>query len=105
MTLLKATRDGTSYRWVCMWIRTERELSVAEQLAGEKPLTQFGRAMKQLGVKIELAYSPQAKGRVERRNGLLQDRLVKELRLAGISDLVRANRFLEEDFLPEINQR
>lgn len=85
--------------------RTERELSVAEQLAGEKPLTQFGRAMKQLGVKIELAYSPQAKGRVERRNGLLQDRLVKELRLAGISDLVRANRFLEEDFLPEINQR
>src|SRR6266436_3362481 len=67
--------------------RTERELSVAEQLAGEKPLTQFGRAMKQLGVKIELAYSPQAKGRVERRNGLFQDRLVKEMRLAGINDL------------------
>ena len=85
--------------------RTERELSVAEQLAGEKPLTQFGRAMKQLGVKIELASSPQAKGRVERRNGLLQDRLVKELRLAGISDLVRANQFLEQEFLPEINRR
>ena len=85
--------------------RTERELSVAEQLAGEKPLTQFGRAMKQLGVKIELAYSPQAKGRVERRNGLLQDRLVKELRLAGISELETANRFLEATFLPEINRR
>ena len=85
--------------------RTERELSVAEQVAGEQPLTQFGRAMKQLGVKIVLASSPQAKGRVERRNGLLQDRLVKELRLAGISDLEAANRFLEAEFLPELNRR
>jgi len=85
--------------------RTERELSVAEQLAGEQPLTQFGRAMKQLGVKIELAYSPQAKGRVERRNGLFQDRLVKEMRLAGINDLEHGNRFLEEAFLPELNRR
>jgi transposase len=85
--------------------RTEREPTVAEQLAAEQPLTQFGRAMKQLGVKIELAYSPQAKGRVERRNGLLQDRLVKELRLAGISELEAANRFLEEKFLPELNRR
>ncbi len=85
--------------------RTEREPSVAEQLAREQPLTQFGRAMKRLGVKIELAYSPQAKGRVERRNGLLQDRLVKELRLAGISDLKKANRFLETEFLPELNRR
>mgnify|MGYP001593758352 CR=1 FL=1 len=85
--------------------RTERELSVAEQLAGEPPLTQFGRAMKPLGVKIVLASSPQAKGRVERRNGLLQDRLVKELRLAGIDDLEAANRFWEAEFLPEINRR
>lgn len=85
--------------------RTEREPTVAEQLAGQEPLTQFGRAMKQLGVGIELAYSPQAKGRVERRNALLQDRLVKELRLAGISDLETANRFLEEKFLPELNRR
>jgi len=85
--------------------RTERQPTVAEQLAGEEPLTQFGRAMKGLGVAIELAYSPQAKGRVERRNGLLQDRLVKELRLAGISDLEEANHFLEEKFLPELNRR
>ena len=85
--------------------RTEREPTVGEQLAGEEPLTQFGRAMKGLGVAIELAYSPQAKGRVERRNGLLQDRLVKELRLAGISDLEQANDFLEEKFLPELNRR
>jgi hypothetical protein len=85
--------------------RTERKPSVAEQLAGQEPLTQFGRAMKVLGVAIDLAYSPQAKGRVERRNGLLQDRLVKELRLAGISDLEKANCFLEEKFLPELNRR
>jgi len=85
--------------------RTEREPTVREQLAGQEPLTQFGRAMKGLGIAIELAYSPQAKGRVERRNGLLQDRLVKELRLAAISDLEGANRFLEETFLPELNRR
>ena len=85
--------------------RAEREATVAEQLAGQKPLTQFGRAMKGLGVGIVLANSPQAKGRVERRNGLLQDRLVKELRLARINDLEQANRFLEEQFLPELNRR
>lgn len=85
--------------------KTTREPSIAEQLAREQPLTQFGRAMKQLAVALELAYSPQAKGRVERRNGLLQDRLVKELRLAGISKLEAANTFLEEQFLPQINRR
>jgi len=57
--------------------QTAREPSVAEQIAGQKPLTQFGRVMQQLGVELDCAYSPQAKGRVERRNGLLQDRLVK----------------------------
>jgi hypothetical protein len=50
-----------------------------------------------------LANSPQAKGRVERRNGLLQDRLVKALRLRGISDLAGANRYLEQEFLRELN--
>jgi len=85
--------------------RTERQPSLREQLADEQPLTQFGRAMKELGVQVQLAYSPQAKGRVERRNGLLQDRLVKEMRLAGISDLEAANRFLEKTFLPQLNRR
>jgi transposase len=85
--------------------KTTREPSVAEQLTEQQPLTQFGRAMKGLGVKLDLAYSPQAKGRVERRNGLFQDRLVKELRLEQINDLQRANRFLEEKFLPQINKR
>jgi molybdenum-dependent DNA-binding transcriptional regulator ModE len=85
--------------------RADREPTVTEQLAGQEPLTQFGRAMKGLGVSIDLASSPQAKGRVERRHGLLQDRLVKELRLAGISNLEEANRFLEDKFLPELNRR
>jgi len=85
--------------------KTTRQPSIAEQLAGERPLTQFGRVMKRLGVALDLAYSPQAKGRVERRNGLFQDRLVKELRLAGINDLEAANRFLEEKFLPQLNKR
>jgi hypothetical protein len=74
--------------------RCEGRATIAQQLAGQEPQTQFGRAMAQLGVELILANSPQAKGRVERMNGVLQDRLVKELRLAGISDLESANGFL-----------
>ncbi len=79
--------------------------SVAEQLAGKGPQTQFGRAMDVLSVKLILAHSPQAKGRVERMNGVLQDRLVKALRLAEIDDLESANWFLAETFLPAFNRR
>jgi len=79
--------------------------SVAEQLAGEAPQTQFGRAMTTLDVELILAHSPQAKGRVERMNGVLQDRLIKALRLAGISDLESANRFLAETFLAAFNRQ
>jgi transposase len=85
--------------------RCEGQASVADQLAGRERQTQFGRAMAQLGVELILAHSPQAKGRVERMNGVLQDRLVKALRLAGISDLEGANRFLEETYLGEFNRR
>jgi len=85
--------------------RCEGQASVAEQLAGKQRQTQFGRAMAQLGVELILANSPQAKGRVERMNGVLQDRLVKALRLAGISDLEKANLFLQETFLGEFNRR
>ena len=73
--------------------------SIAEQIAGKAPQTQFGRAMEQLGVELILAHSPQAKGRVERMNGVLQDRLVKALRLAGISDLDEANAYLAKTYL------
>jgi transposase len=85
--------------------RCEGVASLAEQLAGKEPQTQFGRAMEQLGVELILAHSPQAKGRVERMNGVLQDRLIKELRLAGISDIESANRFLEEKYLPAFNRQ
>ena len=83
--------------------RCERTATVGEQVVGQQPQTQFGRAMRLLGVELILANSPQAKGRVERRNGLLQDRLVKALRLRGISDLDAANTYLEKEFLRELN--
>ena len=73
---------------------TKRESTVEEQLAGELPLTQFGRACKKLGIEIITANSPQAKGRVERKHGVYQDRWVKELRLAGINDMEGANQSL-----------
>ena len=85
--------------------RCEGVGSLADQLAGREPQTQFGRAMEQLGVELILANSPQAKGRVERMNGTLQDRLVKALRLEGISDLASANQYLSQKFLPALNLR
>ena len=85
--------------------RCEGAASVADQLAGKERQTQFGRAMAALGVELILAHSPQAKGRVERMNGVLQDRLVKALRLAQINDLESANRFLDQTYLREFNRR
>ena len=67
-------------------------------------LTQFGRAMQDLDIQIICANSPQAKGRVERANQTLQDRLVKELRLRGISDIQAANAYLPE-FRDDFNRR
>jgi transposase len=72
-----------------------------EQLAGREPLTQIGRALEELGIEWIEAHSPQAKGRVERCFGTLQDRLVKGLRLAGACTLEEANAYLEGEFLPE----
>lgn len=85
--------------------RSDREPTPEELVAQKQPETQFGRAMGELGVELILARSPQAKGRVERMNGTLQDRLVKALRRAGVSDLAAANVFLEEKFLAEFNAR
>jgi transposase len=67
-------------------------------------LTQFGRAMQELEIEILCASSPQAKGRVERANQTLQDRLVKEMRLRGISDMAAGNGYLPE-FLEDYNRR
>lgn len=83
--------------------RADREATEHEILAGKEPQTQFGRAMAELGVELILARSPQAKGRVERMNGTLQDRLVKALRRLKIRDLAAANTYLEETFLPKFN--
>ena len=66
--------------------------------------TQFSRAMDELGIQLIFALSPQAKGRVERTAGTFQDRLVTELRLAGVSTIDGANRVLA-DFLPRFNER
>jgi transposase len=68
-------------------------------------LTQVGRALKQLGIEHIPAYSPQARGRSERVFGTLQERLPKELKRAGISTIVAANRFLREVYLPAYNAR
>lgn len=68
-------------------------------------ITQFERAMRQLGIQLIPANSPQAKGRVERLFGTLQDRLVKEMRLAAINNPVEGNRFLTDIFLPKFNNR
>jgi transposase len=68
------------------------------------PLTQFGRALRELGITHVVAHSPEAKGRVERANGTFQDRLVAELRLSGASNTNEANTVLQ-DFLPRFNQR
>jgi len=72
--------------------------------SGTIPLTQFGRALRELGITHVRAHSPEAKGRVERANGTFQDRLVSELRLSEASNIKEANLILW-DFLPRFNER
>ena len=69
----------------------------------ETQLTQFGRAMKQLGIQMIAAYSPQARGRSERAFQTHQNRLVKELALHGITEIEEANRYLAEFYMPAFN--
>ena len=85
--------------------RTDREPTPEEQLKGEKPLTAFGQSCRKLGIELIYAGSPQAKGRVERSHGTDQDRLIKELELAQIQDLRAANRFLQQRYWKQINQK
>jgi transposase len=74
-----------------------------ESMNKKRKPTQFGRAMRELGVTQIFAQSPEAKGRIERANGTFQDRLVSEMRLAGISTMEEANLFLQE-FLLRFNE-
>jgi hypothetical protein len=83
-----------------------REPTEAELAKGiTKPKSHFGKACEKLGIDVIAAESPQAKGRVERNHGLDQDRLVKELRLAGISTIEKANQFLSGTYLPKMNDK
>lgn len=79
-------------------------VNAAQPLGTTAGLTQFGRAMQELDIQIICANSPQAKGRVERANQTLQDRLVKELRLRNLSTIEAANAYLEE-FRADFNRR
>jgi len=78
--------------------------TIEEELQGIEPMSQFERAVGELGVQVLHAHSPQAKGRIERLFGTLQDRLVKEMRIRGISTIQEANRFLQE-YLPVYNKK
>jgi transposase len=81
-----------------------RPWSIEEELQGRQEPTQFSRALEELGITSIAAHSPQAKGRVERLNGTLQDRLVQELRLTGVTDMRAGNRFLPA-YLRRFNTR
>ncbi len=84
--------------------RNDAAWTLAEELRGRQEPTQVGRALEALGIEPIYALSPQAKGRIERLWGTLQDRLVAELRLAGIATLPAAHAFLPQ-FTPPFNAR
>lgn len=113
LTLMRATKVylQTWGRPVAFYVdrdsiyKVNRQASIEEELRDEHPMTQFTRAMAELGVVVIAANSPQAKGRVERGFETHQDRLVKELRLHGISTMEAANRYLWDVYIPEHNAR
>src|SRR5277367_1128564 len=87
-----------------MFTVPQRPGETEQQRRAADRLTQLGRALRELGIGSILAYSPQAKGRIERSFLTAQDRLVKHLRLAKISTLADANKFLETEYWPEWNE-
>jgi transposase len=78
--------------------------TIEDQLLAKVPLSQFARALDEMGVRFIYAYSPQAKGRIERLFGTFQDRVIKEMRLAGVCNIVEGNNFLDY-YLPIFNNR
>jgi len=84
--------------------KSNKKPSIEDELENREPLTQVGRALKELGVDVIFAHSAQAKGRVERLFRTFQDRLVKEMRLRKIRSIEEANSFLKE-YLPVYNKR
>jgi transposase InsO family protein len=93
-------RPGAFYTDKAGLFKVNRPANRDEQLRGQEPRTQIGRALEELGIEWIPAHSPQAKGRVERCFGTLQDRLVKRLRVAGACTLEHAQAYLEQEFLP-----
>lgn len=85
-------------------LRSPKQATIEDELAGRRPQSQIQRIIAQLGITSIPALSPQAKGRIERLWQTFQDRLRKEMRLAGITSLDQANLFLET-FIPAYNQR
>lgn len=84
--------------------KSPAEPSIEDEINGTEPLSEFGRALRELGVDLIHAHSPQAKGRVERMFNTLQDRLVKEMTLRGINTIEEANKFLK-GYLSSHNKR
>lgn len=84
--------------------KSTAEPSVEDEINGTEPLSEFGRAVRELGVDLIHAHSPQAKGRVERMFNTLQDRLVKEMTLRGINTIEEANQYLKS-YLSAHNNR
>jgi hypothetical protein len=108
------TLEGWLHRWgrLCALYTDKdsiyyvtRQPNLEEQLKGKLAQSQFGRAVEELGIEWIAAHSPQAKGRIERLFGTLQDRLVKEMRLAGVCTPQQANKFFQQSFLPFWDQR
>jgi len=109
-TVLKALREVLETKGLFCALYSDRASHFfltpkAGEAVDHDRLTQVGRAMKELGVKLIPAYSPQARGRSERGFGTWQGRLPQELRVRGISILEEANRFLREEYCREFNQR
>lgn len=113
VNLMRSTKDYLKIngRPVAIYVdkdsiyKINRQASIDEELRDAMPLSQFTRAMGELGVEMIFANSPQAKGRVERGFRTHQDRLVKELRLAGVSDMAAANKFLETFYIAKHNEK
>jgi len=84
--------------------KAQAKPTIEDELAGRKPLSQFERGVKELGIKFIHAMSPQAKGRIERLFKTFQDRVIKEMRLAGVNSIKNGNTFLRA-YLPKYNKR
>ena len=85
--------------------KSTKKPTIEDELNNQKNLTQFGRALKELGVELIYAQSAPAKGRVERSFQTHQDRLIKQMRLEGISSIKDANKFLHSYYIPKHNRK